>query len=146
MANRLKGKVALITGGAAGFGKKTAETLKAEGAVVYISDINVEGGEKVAKDFNVNFLQQDVTNTDDWERVINEIKNKEGKLHILVNNAGIGYMGDVESTTNEAWDMVHKVDLDSVFYGCKYALPLMRDSGNGSIICLLYTSPSPRDS
>ena len=63
MANRLKGKVALITGGAAGFGKKTAETLKAEGAVVYISDINVEGGEKVAKDFNVNFLQQDVTNT-----------------------------------------------------------------------------------
>jgi|TARA_B100001540_G_scaffold317201_1_gene349445 NAD(P)-dependent dehydrogenase (short-subunit alcohol dehydrogenase family) len=134
MANRLKGKVALITGGAAGFGKKTAETLKAEGAVVYISDINVEGGEKVAKDFNVNFLQQDVTNTDDWERVINEIKNKEGKLHILVNNAGIGYMGDVESTTNEAWDMVHKVDLDSVFYGCKYALPLMRDSGNGSII------------
>ena len=43
-------------------------------------------------------------------------------------------MGDVEGTTNEAWDMVHKVDLDSVFYGCKYALPLMRDSGNGSII------------
>ena len=95
---------------------------------------HVEGGEKVAKDFNVNFLQQDVTNTDDWERVINEIKNKEGKLNVLVNNAGIGYMGDVEATTNEAWDMVHKVDLDSVFYGCKYALPLMRDSGNGSII------------
>ena len=43
-------------------------------------------------------------------------------------------MGDVEGTTNEAWEMVHKIDLDSVFYGCKYALPLMCDSGNGSII------------
>ena len=140
MANRLKGKVALITGGAAGFGKKTAETLKNEGAVVYISDINVDGGEKVAKEFDVNFLQQDVTKTDDWKRVIEKIKESEGKLNILVNNAGIGYMGDVESTTNEAWDMVHKVDLDSVFYGCKYALPLMRDSGNGSIINISSTA------
>ena len=134
MANRLKEKVALITGGAAGFGKKTAETLIAEGAVVYISDINVEGGEKVAKDFDVNFLQQDVTNTDDWERVINEIKNKEGKLNVLVNNAGMGGGGDVESTNLDSWNLVHRVNLDSVFLGCKYSLPLMRDSGNGSII------------
>ena len=67
-----------------------------------------------------------------------EVEEKYGKnpdtLYGIVNNAGIGYMGDVEGTTNEAWDLVHKVDLDSVFYGCKYALPLMRDSGNGSII------------
>ena len=66
--------------------------------------------------------------------MIAEIKTADNQLNILVNNAGIGYMGDVEGTTNEAWDLVHKVDLDSVFYGCKYALPLMRDSGNGSII------------
>ena len=134
MSKRLDGKVALITGGAAGFGKGTAETFAREGAKVYISDINVEGGNKVAEDLGVTFLEHDVTNPDRWQEVIAEIKSQENQLNILVNNAGIGDMGDVEGTTNEAWEMVHKIDLDSVFYGCKYALPLMRDSGNGSII------------
>tara|TARA_Y100000766_G_scaffold263583_1_gene255664 strand:+ start:37 stop:789 length:753 start_codon:yes stop_codon:yes gene_type:complete len=134
MGNRLENKVALITGGAAGFGKGTAAVLAREGATVYISDINKEGGEKVAKELGINFFEHDVTNPDRWQEIIEEIKTQESQLNVLVNNAGIGYMGDVEGTTNEAWDMVHKVDLDSVFYGCKYALPLMRDSGNGSII------------
>ena len=62
------------------------------------------------------------------------MKDQIGKLNILVNNAGIGHMGNVEQTSVEDWDMVHKVDLDSVFYGCKYALPLMRESGMGSIV------------
>ena len=134
MANRLKDKVALITGGASGFGKKTAEVFNAEAAVVYISDINEEGGKKVAEELGVNFVSHDVTKTEDWEKVIDHIKVNESKLNILVNNAGIGFMADVEATTIEEWDLVHKVDLDSVFYGCKYAIPLMRDSGNGSIV------------
>ena len=134
MANRLKDKVALITGGASGFGKKTAEVFNAEGAVVYISDINEEGGKKVAEELGVNFVSHDVTKTEDWEKVIDHIKVNDSKLNILVNNAGIGFMADVEATTIEEWDLVHKVDLDSVFYGCKYAIPLMRDSGNGSIV------------
>ena len=100
----------------------------------YISDINKEGGEKVASELGVSFFEHDVTDPKRWQEVIAEIKTADNQLNILVNNAGIGYMGDVEGTTNEAWDLVHKVDLDSVFYGCKYALPLMRDSGNGSII------------
>ena len=134
MGNRLANKVALITGGAAGFGKGTAAVLAREGATVYISDINKEGGEKVAKELGIKFFEHDVTDPDRWQEIIEEIKTEQKQLNVLVNNAGIGYMGDVEGTTNEAWDMVHKVDLDSVFYGCKYALPLMRDSGNGSII------------
>ena len=74
MSKRLDGKVALITGGAAGFGKGTAETFVREGAKVYISDINVEGGNKVAKDLGVTFLEHDVTNPDRWQEVIAEIK------------------------------------------------------------------------
>lgn len=134
MSKRIKGKIALITGGASGFGKGTAKLFVEHGAKVFISDINVEAGNKVAKELGITFFEHDVTDAKRWEEVIDEIKNTEGSLNILVNNAGIGYMGDVESTTNEAWNFVHKVDLDSVFYGCKYALPLMRDSGNGSII------------
>ena len=82
----------------------------------------------------MNFVSHDVTKTEDWEKVIDHIKANESKLNVLVNNAGIGFMADVEATTIEEWDLVHKVDLDSVFYGCKYAIPLMRDSGNGSIV------------
>ena len=76
MSKRLNGKVALITGGAAGFGKGTAKTFVREGAKVYISDINVKGGKKVSEDLGVTFLEHDVTNPDRWQEVIAEIKSK----------------------------------------------------------------------
>lgn len=134
MEMRLKDKVALITGGASGFGKETARLFKEHGASVFISDINSERGKTVAKELDIDFFEHDVTDSKRWEEVINEIEGKAGSLNILVNNAGIGFISDVESTSEEDWELVHKVDLDSVFLGCKYALPLMRKSGNGSII------------
>ena len=134
MTKRLSEKVALVTGGASGFGKATAELFKKEGADVYISDINEENGKKVSSELGVNFVSHDVTKTEEWIRVIDEIKAQSSGLNVLVNNAGIGFMADVEATTEEEWELVHKVDLDSVFLGCKYAIPLMRESGNGSII------------
>ena len=92
MRNRLENKIALITGGAAGFGKGTAAVLKREGAKVYISDINKEGGEKVASELGVSFFEHDVTDPERWQEVIAEIKTADNQLNILVNNAGIGYM------------------------------------------------------
>ena len=68
------------------------------------------------------------------DNVISNIEKDIGSLNILVNNAGIGGGGDVESTDLESWHLVHSVNLDSVFLGCKFSLPLMRKSGNGSII------------
>jgi NAD(P)-dependent dehydrogenase (short-subunit alcohol dehydrogenase family) len=76
----------------------------------------------------------DVTIEDQWKNVISNIEKDIGSLNILVNNAGIGGGGDVESTDLESWHLVHSVNLDSVFLGCKFSLPLMRKSGNGSII------------
>ena len=134
MSGRLKNKVALITGGAQGFGKGIASKFLAEGASVIITDINKANGEKTASELGVTFFEHDVGDHKRWEEVVTAVKDQIGKLNILVNNAGIGHMGNVEQTSVEDWDMVHKVDLDSVFYGCKYALPLMRESGMGSIV------------
>ena len=111
-----------------------AKSMIKEGARVIISDINEESLEETAKELSCDHIVLDVTNKDQWQMVVTKIKDDFGSLNILVNNAGMGGGGDVESTDIELWDLVHKVNLDSVFLGCKYALPLMRDSGNGSII------------
>tara|TARA_Y100000741_G_scaffold10006_1_gene8221 strand:- start:46 stop:801 length:756 start_codon:yes stop_codon:yes gene_type:complete len=134
MTERLKDKVALITGAAQGLGKEMAKSMMAEGAEVYISDINKDLLDKTVKELSCFGISLDVTKSEDWENAIDHIKEKSGSLNILVNNAGIGNGGDIESTDMETWKLVHNVNLDSVFLGCKYALPLMRDSGNGSII------------
>ena len=134
MTDRLKNKVAFITGGAQGLGKEMAKSMIKEGARVIISDINEETLEETAKELSCDHIVLDVTNKDQWQMVVTKVKDDIGSLNILVNNAGMGGGGDVESTDIELWDLVHKVNLDSVFLGCKYALPLMRDSGNGSII------------
>ena len=134
MTDRLKNKVALITGGAQGLGKEMAKSMIKEGARAIISDINEDVLQKTAEEISCDHLVLDVTNKDQWQQVITKIKDDVGSLNILVNNAGMGGGGDVESTDIELWDLVHKVNLDSVFLGCKFAIPLMRDSGNGSII------------
>ena len=134
MTERLKDKVALITGAAQGLGKEMAKSMMAEGAEVYISDINKDLLDKTVKELSCFGISLDVTKSEDWENAIDHIKEKSGSLNILINNAGIGNGGDIESTDMETWKLVHNVNLDSVFLGCKYALPLMRDSGNGSII------------
>ena len=134
MTARLKDKVALISGAAQGLGKEMAKSMIAEGAEVYISDINAEQLNKTAKELSCSCITHDVTNIEDWQRVIDQIRENSGALNILVNNAGIGNGGDIESMDIDTWKLVHNVNLDSVFLGCKLALPLMRDSGNGSII------------
>ena len=134
MSERLKDKVALITGGAQGLGKEMAKSMLAESAHVIIADINEAKLVEAAKELSCSHLILDVTNEEQWQSVIKQITDDTASLNILVNNAGIGFISDVESTSEEDWELVHKVDLDSVFLGCKYALPLMRKSGNGSII------------
>ena len=134
MSERLKNKVGLITGAAQGLGKEMAKIMISQGATIVITDINEKSLLETAEELSCKHMVMDVTKEDQWKNVISNIEKDIGSLNILVNNAGIGGGGDVESTDLESWHLVHSVNLDSVFLGCKFSLPLMRKSGNGSII------------
>jgi NAD(P)-dependent dehydrogenase (short-subunit alcohol dehydrogenase family) len=138
---RVSGKMAFITGGAQGLGEATARMLAKEGAKVTVTDINGAGAAKVAASINDAYgaatafaFQQDVTSEAQWQDVLQRAHDAMGGLNVLVNNAGIGSLGSVEEESYDMFRKVQAVDVDSIFLGCKYAIPLMRAHGLGSII------------
>lgn len=133
---RVKDKVALITGGAAGLGFGIAQRLISEGAIVVITDVNAELGKSQAALLGCKFLLQDVSNELNWSEVIDRVELQYGALHILVNNAGIEGepVTNPETATLAGWQMVQQVNVEGVFLGCRAAIPLMRRSGGGAII------------
>jgi NAD(P)-dependent dehydrogenase (short-subunit alcohol dehydrogenase family) len=139
MADRVKGKVALVTGGASGIGKASAMLLAKEGAAVAVTDIQDDQGRDVVAAIkkaggDAIYLHHDVADEAAWEKVVAEVKARFGKLHILVNNAGIAITGSVLTMTLADWRRQQAINLDGVFLGVKHSLPLMRASGGGSII------------
>jgi NAD(P)-dependent dehydrogenase (short-subunit alcohol dehydrogenase family) len=131
MTGRVEGKIALITGGAQGLGEATARMLVREGCRVVITDVNEKGAQAVAASINAQYkgaaiaFRHDVTKEDEWIAAIAEAERAFGGLHILVNNAGIGLTKDLEAITLEEWRLVHAIDLDGVFLGCKHAVALI---------------------
>ena len=138
MSARVAGKVALITGGASGVGRASARLLAREGAQVVISDIDVAAGQALAQAIGpaALFLAHDAASEADWARVIDVIRTTYGRLDIVFNNAGILLHGDIEHTDYRDWQRVQRVNSDSVFLGCKLALPMMRECQPASIINL----------
>ncbi len=137
--NRVKDKVALITGAASGMGEASARLLAREGAKVVLSDINEVDGQRIAQEIISQggacvFLKHDVASEADWQRVIASTLDLFGKLDVLVNNAGVTVNKDIEETTLEEWRWVMSVNLDGVFLGIKYAIGAMKQTGGGSII------------
>jgi NAD(P)-dependent dehydrogenase (short-subunit alcohol dehydrogenase family) len=125
--NRLAGKIALITGAAQGLGAAMAAKFVSEGARVLLTDINVAGAAEQAAKLGAAAasIGHDVTSESDWEAALACVEERFGGLHILVNNAGISAGTTIEATSFDDWRRVHAIDLDSVFWGCKLALPLM---------------------
>lgn len=133
--DRLIGKVAIVTGAAAGLGEATARRFAAEGACVLLTDISEEG-EAVAASIggHARFAHQDVTDEARWDEIIALAIETWGRLDVLVNNAGISMFGLVTDLSFAQWKRCIAVDLDSVFLGTRAAIPAMREGGGGSII------------
>lgn len=133
---RMDGKVSMVTGGAMGLGEVIVRFLAREGSKVVLSDINEEKGKAVADEIgeNVLFIRHDVSDENQWIAAIEKTVSVFGGLDVLVNNAGIVQVADVEETTMEDWRAMHAVHMDGVFLGCKHAVPVMRKAGGGSIV------------
>ncbi|QNQ96813.1 short-chain dehydrogenase [Pseudomonas oryzihabitans] len=142
MAAKLKDKTALVTGAAQGIGAAIARAFAAEGAFVYITDLNADLGRAVAAELGDGacYLPLDVRLEADWQQITRQILDERGRLDVLVNNAGItgfeqGMVAhDPEHASLEDWHAVHRTNLDGVFLGCKYGIRAMRQAGAGSII------------
>ncbi|MCH8195932.1 MAG: glucose 1-dehydrogenase [Chloroflexi bacterium] len=142
---RLKGKVALITGGARGQGAAEARLFAKEGARVVIADILDDAGAKVAAEIGESggdaaYVHLDVTSEDEWREAVAETVARYGRLDVLVNNAGIWRGGTVEETSVEEWDLIMDVNARGVFLGTKVAIAEMRKAGGGSIINISSTA------
>jgi NAD(P)-dependent dehydrogenase (short-subunit alcohol dehydrogenase family) len=139
MGDRLDGKVAIVTGGAAGIGAGTVQRLHEEGARVVIADLQAEKGMALADRLGqgVRFIRTDVTQEADIEAAVALALADFGGLDIMVNNAGIlGAIGPLIDTPVEAWDLTMAVDLKAVFLGIKHAGRVMTAQKSGSIISL----------
>ncbi len=143
MNGRLRGKVALVTGGASGIGGAACRLFAAHGAAgVVIADINDEAGQTLAAELGkggvkVVFEHLDVSDEPGWARVMDGVRSLFGRLDVLVNNAGRGgplSRPTVEHTTVEGWEVTFATNARGVFLGIKHAVPLMRAAGGGSII------------
>lgn len=138
---RVSGKQVLVTGAAQGIGAAIATMLAHEGARITLADINVEGARAVAAAINGELgtgtafaVSLDVSNAADWQDAVADAAEAMGGLSVLVNNAGIAPVGSIESIAPEVWHRTMAINCDSVFYGCREALKVMKDHGPGSIV------------
>ena len=136
---RVEGKIAIVTGGASGIGRATAERLAEEGAKLVVTDIDATQGKEVVEGIKARggeavFMVQDVVDETVWEEVVKLAVDSFGGLNILVNNAGIGIGGAIADMTLEDWRRQRRINLDGVFLGTKHAIPAMTTSGGGSIV------------
>ena len=135
----LQGKIALVTGAASGIGAATARALAAQGAHVLATDLQDDAGEALAEqaEDSISYRHLDVTKPDDWADVVGYLRERHGRLDIVVHNAGGGVFADLERTTLAQWRSVQVLNVESVFIGTQAVLPLMRASGQGGAIVIV---------
>jgi len=141
MPGRLQDKVAIITGGANGLGKATAQLFHGEGAKVVVADILAVPGEDVARGIRDEggqavFVEADVTRESDARRMVDTAVSEFGQLDIMMCNQGVQIEKTLPETTEEEWDKVMNVNLKGSFLCAKHALLQMQKQGSGNIIMI----------
>jgi NAD(P)-dependent dehydrogenase (short-subunit alcohol dehydrogenase family) len=139
MADRMAGKVALISGGASGLGAAQAALFAREGAKVMIGDLQEALGSQVAKTIcdaggDARFVRLDVTDFASWSATVQATVDAFGKLTTLVNNAGIFHPGGIEAETEEGWAKMIAINQTGPFLGMKATVPELLKSGNAAIV------------
>lgn len=130
----LDGRVAIVTGGARGIGLETAKALKDNGARIVIVDINIETGEKAAKEHGFDFFRIDLTHSNEVAGLAKHVQSSYGRIDIAFNNAGIAVNAESEACSDEDWHKVIDINLHAVFYCCREFGKIMLEQGKGSII------------
>jgi 3-oxoacyl-[acyl-carrier protein] reductase len=134
---RLKGKTAIVTGAASGFGAGIARRFAEEGAQVIVNDLSPQG-EKVAKDIGGRFVQADVTKGADWARLVREAG---GQLDIVVNNAGWTHRNKPYlEVSEEEFDRVYAVNVKSIYLSARHVVPVFRKRGGGAFVNIASTA------
>jgi len=133
---RLDDKTAIITGAASGMGAAHARAFVAEGAKVVLTDVTVEDGEALARELGsaAAFVETDVTNAQHWMRAITAAEDRFGAVDVLVNNAGILVLHQLEDASEAEYRRVIDVNQVGVFLGMQAVIPAMRKAGGGSIV------------
>ena len=134
MMQRLEERVALVSGGLRGIGLAIAERYVAEGAKVVLLDLDAEDSAAAREVLDklgasATYFRANVAEEADWQRVSDAVKDRHGKLHILVNNAGTDLTGPVESLSMESWRRIMSINVDGVFLGTKHFVPMMAACG-----------------
>ena len=138
--DRLKDKIAIVTGGAQGQGAGICRAFVAEGAKVVIADIATDAGEALAKELDlvapgsVHFAHHDVSDQASWIALVADTEERFGPVNVLVNNAGILRFGEIERMEVEEFELVFRVNQLGCFLGMKSVARTMRKNGGGSIV------------
>ena len=137
---RLKGKIAIVTGGANGIGRAVCRRFAEEGAIVTVADVNAEQGQSLAAELggDAGFVELDVRSEPGWQALMDTVLERHGRLDVLVNNAGIlatTQHQSIDDITIEEWRAVQAVNAEGVFLGCRAGVRAMKANG-GAIVNL----------